>query len=64
MAIIVLVKKFADVEKSYLKVRFGAFYDGLKIENGRKVLLQPAFFLARRLSIGWLVIYGTDELIY
>ena len=47
-----------------MRHQFGAFYEGKAIKKGRKVLIHPVVFLARRLFLVYLVVAGTDEFIY
>ena len=47
-----------------MKYQFGAFYEGQAIKRGRKVLLYPIIFLARRLFLVYLVVAGTKVFIY
>ena len=47
-----------------MKLRLGAFYEGKAIWRGRKVLVYPLVFIARRLVLIYLVVDGPDELIY
>jgi hypothetical protein len=42
---------------------FGTFYEGLRLQEGRKVLLQPIFFLFRRLLLALTVVTFNDVLI-
>lgn len=43
---------------------YGAFYEGNNIKLGKKVLLHPLSFILRRLILVYLVVIGTQELIY
>ena len=38
------------------KEKFFAFYEALSIDRGRKVLIQPLMYLARRLALIILVV--------
>lgn len=43
------------LENEDFKDKFGAMYEGLKLEHGRWVLIEPAWFLIRRLSLAVVV---------
>ena len=58
------MKEFQNLKSKDLKHKFGAFYKGRAIQKGRKVLTHPMIFLARRLFLVYLIVAGTDELIY
>ena len=58
------MKEFQNLKSKDLKHKFGAFYKGRAIRKGRKVLTHPMIFLARRLFLVYLIVAGTDELIY
>ena len=47
-----------------VKKLYGAFYDGLATKNGKKVLIWPMYFLARRLYLTYLIIFGTEVFVY
>lgn len=42
-------------------MKYGSFFEGLETKNGKKVLIQPSYFLARRLYLSYLVIFGTSD---
>ena len=54
---------FNEISKSKIKARFGKIYEQLKLDNGRKVLMNPFFYLLRRLWLAFLVVYGKRILI-
>ena len=64
MVLLGVLRNFRQVDTKEVKDRYGSFYDGLATENGKKVLVQPMYFLARRLYLSYLVIFGTAVFIY
>jgi len=59
IAIIQLLRNFDLAEEKGFKNRFGALYEGLDTRKGRQILLEPIVFIARRIFVAWIVIYGT-----
>ena len=47
-----LYKNFEKLEEDVQKGKYGAFYDELKLKEGKKVLWVPSFFLLRRMLLG------------
>jgi len=43
-----LLYSFDLLNERKFKSRFGAFYEDLKLSTGKRILLQPSFFLVRR----------------
>lgn len=58
------MRKFEELAGKEMVQSVGAFYEGKAIKRGRKVLFHPVSFLLRRLILVYLVVGGTDELIY
>ena len=58
------MKEFQNLKSKDLRQKFGAFYKGKAIGKGKHVLIQPVIFLARRLFLVYLVVAGTDELVF
>ena len=59
-----LAKNFKKTSDKEFTKQYGALYKDLKITNGRSVLLNPIVYFLRRVVICYLVVYGTDVLIY
>ena len=59
-----LLINFEQVRDRDFSAKFGAFYDGLSLKNGKKVLLEPVAFLARRIFLAFLIIYSTKTFIW
>ena len=61
--ILVAICKWSKVQdkKSTIHSSIGSLYQGLSIENGRRVLLQPVGFLSRRLHLAVLAIFLTEQ---
>ena len=55
-----LSKKFDRLESFKYRVVFGTFYEDLDLELGKKVFLQPVFFLFRRVYMAAMVLYVTS----
>lgn len=58
------MQDFDQITSREMKHQFGAFYEGKAIKRGKKVLLHPVLFLARRLFLVVLVVAGTKVFIY
>ena len=54
-------EKLTDKE---MKQQFGAFYEGINVNCGKKVLLQPLSFYMRRIVLALLIVVGREELIF
>ena len=52
-----LTKKFDRLESLKYKIKFGDFYEELDLERGKKVFLQPAFFLLRRVIFAAMILF-------
>ena len=55
---------FKHVDSEYVKDKYGTFYEGLATKNGKKVLIQPIYFLLRRLYLNFLVMFGSTVFVY
>jgi len=51
-----LLRKFDQLAHANVRERHGAFYDELSLRNGKMVLLQPVWFLVRRLLLAIIVV--------
>ena len=58
------MKDFESLSDREMKQQIGAFYEGIDVKRGKKVLLQPLSFYMRRIVLAYLVVAGFDELIY
>lgn len=58
------MRKFNLVNERNFKGTYGALYEDFDTTKGKKVLLEPFFFLFRRILIAWIVIYGTYAFIW
>ena len=58
------MKDFKSLSDREMKQQIGAFYEGIDVKRGKKVLLQPLSFYMRRIALAYLVVSGFDELIY
>ena len=56
-------KKFNYLKVKETKKKFGILYEELEIVRGRKVFLQPFFFLLRRLTLAFAVTVTSEILI-
>ena len=54
-----LSKKFDRLKSLKYRIMFSSFYEDLDLERGKKVFLQPAFFLARRIQLAAMVLFVT-----
>ena len=54
----------AKVNNSIHFAKFGALYEGLAVKHGRIVMIEPIAFLARRIFLPMLIIFGTKVFIY
>ena len=54
---------FNSLESKVFLAKIGAFYNALKIKNGRKVLLNPVAFIVRRIWLSYLIVYSQSILI-
>lgn len=61
LSVVFIMKDFDTIGRPEMIFRFGAFYEGLKIENGRKILLHPIFYLLRRVGMAWIVLQEVIE---
>lgn len=52
---------FARLNDQLIKKRVGSVYEELDIRKGKKILIQPMFFLLRRLVLGYAVVYMNDN---
>ena len=52
-----LTKKFDQLESFKYRIIFGDFYEELDLERGKKVFLQPAFFLLRRVIFAVMILF-------
>ena len=59
-----VLRNFRHLDSDVIKARYETFYEGLAIKNGKKVLLQPSYFLTRRAYLCYLVIFGTGVFTY
>ena len=59
ICVILIIKNFYSIGKPEMRDRFGAFYEGLKVEKGRKILIDPVFYLLRRIGMAWLILQDT-----
>ena len=57
--LVIVMRKFESLENMHYQRRFGAFYEGLKLKNGRKVLIEPTLYLLRRLALALLVVLAS-----
>ena len=58
------MKEFKVLKSKEMKQSIGAFYEDKDIRRGKKVLLHPMSFLARRLVLVWLVVDGPQDLVF
>ena len=54
--LVIAMRNFSNLEQIQYLNRFGAFYEGLKLKNGKKVLSEPTLYLLRRLALALLVV--------
>ena len=59
-----LTKYFEHIHKKYFLRTYGALYDEVNLEEGPKVLLQPLFFLLRRMLLAIAVVIFDKVLIW
>ena len=59
-----LTKYFEHISKKYFLRTYGALYDEVNLEEGPKVLLQPLFFLLRRMLLAIAVVIFDQVLIW
>ena len=52
-----LSRKFNRLESFKYKIKFGNFYEELDLERGKKVFLQPAFFMLRRILFAAMILF-------
>ena len=52
-----LTKKFDRLKSFKYRIMFGDFYEELDLERGKKVFLQPAFFLLRRVIFALMILF-------
>lgn len=45
---IVMLRKFSYLRRNKIKIRWGAIFEGLRLDRGRVVVLQPLHFFLRR----------------
>jgi hypothetical protein len=57
--ILKLTKKFDQLQSFKYRIMFGDFYEELDLERGKKVFLQPIFFLLRRIQFAAMVLFVT-----
>lgn len=55
--VIVLFKKFEILGEAEIRRKFGVLYEGLNLEQGRKIIAVPTLFLLRRLTLCVVVVY-------
>ena len=60
IALAVVGAKWSKVRDKAFTETLGSLYENLALDKGRKVLLQPIYFLLRRLHFPILVIYFTQ----
>ena len=58
-----LYRDFEELETKDMKLKYGALYEDLRLDIGRKVLLQPGFFLFRRALLAVSVCFAGEYLI-
>jgi len=59
-----LLSKFDQLLHANVRERHGTFYDELNLRNGRMVLLQPVWFLVRRLLLAIIVVLLNTTVIW
>ena len=59
-----VLQNYRLIDTKQIKERYGSFYEGLATKNGKKVLIQPMYFLAMRLYLSYLVIFSTSIFVY
>jgi len=52
-----LTKNFDSLDERRFKMQYGKFYEDLDLRNGKMVLLQPIWFLARRFLLSVMVVF-------
>lgn len=58
-----LYRDFEELETKDMKLKYGALYEDLRLDIGRKVLFQPGFFLLRRALLAVSVCFAGEYLI-
>ena len=65
IALIGVLANFSKTMSSEMIDKYGKFYEGLVVKKGKRVLLVPIYFLARRLYFSYLVIvFGKTVFFY
>ena len=59
-----VMRYYKHLDTEYVKYKYGAFYEGLATKNGKKVFIQPIYFLLRRLYLTYLVVFGSEVFVY
>ena len=54
---------FAELTEEEIEERYGSIYSGLRQKSGKAVLMQPAFFLVRRLIVAIAIVFFRETLI-
>ena len=58
LVLIGVMRNYLHLHDKQIKKKYGSYYEGLATKNGKKVLVQPMYFLARRLYLSYVVIFG------
>jgi len=59
----IVIRDFDKLDERQMRQKYGAFYEGLRLKAGKKVFLQIAFFMKRRLVMAFVIVVCKDELI-
>jgi len=59
-----MTAKFDELTFKSMHKKHGAFYEELELRNGKLVLMQPAWFLARRLLLAVMVVFLNTTVIW
>ena len=49
--VVVMLRKFTYLRRNKIKIRWGAIFEGLRLDRGRLVVLQPLHFFLRRFML-------------
>ena len=52
---------FTKLNEQLVKKRVGTVYDELDLRKGKKILIQPVFFLLRRIVLAYTIVYMKDN---
>ena len=56
-----VTRHFARLNDSQVKKQVGTVYEELDIQKGKKIFIQPIFFLLRRLALACAIVYMNDN---